>query len=232
MSKSRGNVVNPDDVVTQYGADSLRLYEMFMGPLEAVKPWNMDGVGGVRSFLERAWRSIVDVDAEELALNPAVKDLPLDEEENRLLNKTVKAVTEDVRGMSFNTAIARMMEFVNFFSRRETRPLSAMRAFTLLLSPFAPHIGEELWKALGGEKSLAYEPWPQWDEAALHEATIVIPVLICGKLRAKIEVPSDADSATVEAAALAQPKIAASLEGKTIVKTIVVPGKTINFVAK
>src|SRR6056297_1280509 len=142
MSKSRGNVVNPDTVVKDYGADSLRLYEMFMGPLEATKPWSMAGVGGVRNFLDRVWRMIVDSKAEELKLSSAVVDQPPSEEANRVLHRTIRALTEDTDSLSFNTAIARMMEFVNFFTRETARPRIAMEQFVLLLSPYAPHIAE------------------------------------------------------------------------------------------
>ncbi len=232
MSKSRGNVINPDDVVAQFGADSLRLYEMFMGPLEAVKPWNQDGVSGVRSFLDRAWRMIVTADFESDELNEAVRDVEPTEEQNRILHKTIKAVTEDVKNLSYNTAIAKMMEFANFFSRSQVRPKSAMKAFVLLLSPFAPHIAEELWSILGGEKTLAYEPWPTWNEDALKESSIVVPVLVNGKLRSRIELSADADASVAEKAALADPKIAALLENKEIVKKIIIPGKTVNFVVK
>ena len=149
MSKSRGNVVNPDEVVREYGADSLRLYEMFMGPLEAVKPWSMDGVSGVRGFLDRVWRMILDDRAEAMQLNAAVQDVEPTAEQNRMLHKTIKAVTNDLEQMSFNTAIARMMEFTNFFLKADVRPKAAMEKFVLLLSPFAPHMAEELWQALG-----------------------------------------------------------------------------------
>jgi len=151
MSKSRGNVVNPDDVVRDYGADSLRLYEMFMGPLEAVKPWSMDGVSGVRGFLDRVWRMMVPGDlAEELVLLDCVQDVEPTAEQNRVLHKTIKGVTHDIDNMLFNTAIAKMMEFTNYFLKQDVRPKSAMRQFVLLLSPFAPHIAEELWQLLGG----------------------------------------------------------------------------------
>ena len=152
MSKSRGNVVNPDHVVKEYGADSLRLYEMFMGPLEAVKPWSMDGVSGVRNFLNRAWRMIIDDRLEEMQLLPNVQDVPPTAEQNRVLHKTIKAVTNDCRQMSFNTAIARMMEFTNFFFKEDVRPKAAMEQFVLLLSPFAPHVAEELWETSGPRK--------------------------------------------------------------------------------
>ena len=167
MSKSRGNVVNPDEVVKEYGADALRLYEMFMGPLEAVKPWSMDGVSGVRGFLDRVWRMILDDRAEAVALNPAVQDVEPTAKQNRVLHKTIKAVTDDLEHMSFNTAIARMMEFTNFFLKSEVRPRLAMEKLVLLLSPLAPHIAEELWQALGHADTLAYEPWPAFDAAAI-----------------------------------------------------------------
>ncbi|GIW94372.1 MAG: leucine--tRNA ligase [Pirellulaceae bacterium] len=163
MSKSRGNVVNPDDIVRDYGADTLRLYEMFMGPLEATKPWSMEGVNGVRNFLDRVWRMIVDERSELLKLNSAVQVRPLTDEQSRVLHKTIKAVTEDTRQMRFNTAIARMMEFVNYFSRQEVRPVEAMEKFVLLLAPYAPHLAEELWQLLGHADTLAYERWPEYD---------------------------------------------------------------------
>ena len=232
MSKARGNVVNPDDVVKEYGADSLRLYEMFMGPLEAVKPWNTKGVSGVAGFLDRAWRMITDERAEETRLNASVVDIEPTVEQNRVLHKTIHAVTRDIEHLSFNTAIARMMEFTNFFFKEEKRPKSVMQRFVQLLAPFAPHIAEELWQQLGGAKTLACEPWPQCDEAFLKEDTVEIPVQVNGKLRGRIKVPTGADQATMEAAARADEKIAELLAGKTVVKTIIVPGKMVNFVVK
>jgi len=237
MSKSRGNVVNPDEVVKRYGADSLRLYEMFMGPLEAVKPWSMDGVSGVRGFLDRVWRMIVDERAETITLNKAIADVELDEQSNRVLHKTIKAVTDDLDQMAFNTALARMMEFTNYFLKQEVRPRSAMEKIVLLVAPFAPHIAEELWALLGRGNSdhgdtLAREAWPTYDEEAIREDTIEVPVQIKGKLRAKIQVAADADRETLAAAAKANPRIAELIEGKTIVKEIVVPGRLVNFVVK
>ncbi len=232
MSKSRGNVINPDDVVSQYGADSLRLYEMFMGPLEAVKPWNQDGVNGVRNFLDRVWRMIVTPDHESDALNEALQNVEPTEEQNRILHKTIKKTTEDIKSLSYNTAIACMMEFANFFSRQRVRPISVMKQFVLLLSPFAPHIAEELWSLLGGSRSLAYEPWPKWDENAIKESTIVVPVQINGKIRGRIEISADADIASIESTAFANPKVATAIEGKTIVKKIIVPGKMVNIVVR
>ncbi len=232
MSKSRGNVVNPDEVVREYGADALRLYEMFMGPLEATKPWAMTGVGGVRNFLDRVWRMIVDDKADEFTLNSALSDATCDEDQRRVLHQTIKKVTEDTEAMSFNTAIARMMEFTNFFTRCESRPKDAMQTFLVLLSPYAPHLCEELWQAMGGTDSIAKESWPLWDEAALVESSIEVPVQINGKVRTKISVPPDASKDAILEAALADEKVKSLLDGKTIVKQIVVPGRLVNLVVK
>ena len=232
MSKSRGNVVNPDQVVRDFGADSLRLYEMFMGPLEAVKPWSMDGVSGVRGFLDRVWRMTVDERAEEVRLNAAVADVPLTAEQNRVLHKTIKAVTQDCQTLSFNTAIARMMECTNYFFKAEPRPRSAIENLVLLLSPFAPHLAEDLWRLLGHPQTLAYEAWPAYDETLLREDSIEVPIQVNGKLRSKIEVPAGSDRAAIEAAARANPRVIEMLEGKSIVKVIVVPGRLVNFVVK
>jgi leucyl-tRNA synthetase len=230
MSKSRGNVVNPDDVVREYGADALRLYEMFMGPLESTKPWSMEGVHGVRNFLDRVWRMIVEDRAEEMTLHEAIEDIEPDEEQNRVLHRTIKAVTADLDQMAFNTAIARMMEFTNFFTKQTPRPRSAMERFVLLLAPLAPHIAEELWQVLGHDGTLAYEPWPAYDEEALRESTVEVPVQVNGKLRGRITVPADVDKETLETAARADEKVAAMLEGKTVRKAIVIPGRMVNFV--
>ncbi len=232
MSKSRGNVVNPDQIVKDYGADALRLYEMFMGPLEATKPWSMAGVSGVRNFLDRVWRMIVDDRSETLALSPAVQDVEPDDEQNRMLHRTIMAVTEDTARMDFNTAIARMMEFTNFFTRLPARPRSAMERLVLLLAPYAPHIAEELWEILGHEQTLAYEPWPTYDEALTKEDTIEIPVQVKGKLRGRIRVPAQATAEQMESAARTDPRVAEWIEGKEIVKVVVVPGRMVNFVVK
>lgn len=232
MSKSRGNVINPDDVVKDYGADSLRLYEMFMGPLEQVKPWSMKGVEGVYRFLARVWRMITDEFADEVLLNPAVQETELSEEQERVVHKTIKAVTEDIEKLSFNTAISRMMEFTNEFSPQEVRPKSAMETLTILLSPFAPHIAEELWQLLGHDNTLAFEPWPTFDEAKIAEAEIEVPVQVNGKLKARIKVPAGSDNATIEEAAKQNASVSSHLEGKTIVKAVIVPGRLVNFVVK
>jgi leucyl-tRNA synthetase len=232
MSKARGNVVNPDDVVKEFGADSLRLFEMFMGPLEAVKPWSTAGVVGVRGFLDRVWRLMVDDKAEELKRNEAVQPVKPTDEQLRTLHKTIKYVTDDIRRMEFNTAIARMMEFTNFFTKQAVRPVAVMEQFILLLSPFAPHIAEELWQLLGHDKTLAYQTWPEYDEALTKDAQVEIPVQILGKLRGKIVVPADIDQPSIIAAAREDARIAELLKGKEVVKTIVVPGKLVNFVVK
>jgi leucyl-tRNA synthetase len=232
MSKSRGNVVNPDQVVAEYGTDALRLYEMFMGPLEAVKPWSMDGVSGVRNFLDRVWRLIIDDRAETMQLNPAAQDAAPSAEQNRMLHKTIKVVTNDIEQMSFNTAIARMMEFTNFFFKEEVRPKEAMEKFVLVLSPFAPHMAEELWQALGNKNTLAYESWPTFDEAMLKQDTIEVPVQVNGKLRGRIQAPTEADNAALESLARVETKVAEHLSGKKVLKVVIVPGKMVNFVVK
>ncbi|MCH2114046.1 MAG: leucine--tRNA ligase [Pirellulales bacterium] len=232
MSKSRGNVINPDDVVQEYGADSLRLYEMFMGPLEATKPWNMEGVNGVFNFLNRVWRMIVDENVQSLCPHAAICDDAPTDAQNRILHKTIKAVTGDIAKLSFNTAIARMMEFTNFFTKQDRRPRVVMESLVLLLSPFAPHISEELWHVLGNKETLAYEPWPTYNDTLLVEDEMEIPVQLNGKVRCKLIVPTDADKASIEQLAHQNPRVAELLAGKQIVKTIVVSSSLINFVVK
>ena len=232
MSKSRGNVVNPDEVVREYGADALRLYEMFMGPLVATKPWSMEGVSGVRGFLDRVWRMIVDERSESLVLNASVCDRDLSEGQARMLHKTIKVVTHDFETLSFNTAIARLMEFTNFFIKESERPKFAMEQFVLLLAPMAPHLCEELWQLLGHDQSLANASWPEYDETKIAEATREIPVQVKGRLRSKIEVPADADAAEIEAVARKDEKIVALLSEQEVVKVVVVPGRLINFVTR
>jgi leucyl-tRNA synthetase len=231
MSKSRGNVINPDEVVNQYGADSLRLYEMFMGPLEATKPWSMRGVEGVYRFLGRVWRLFIDERSEEEArLAQSVKDAAPERETLRKLHQTIQKVTGDLDGMRFNTAIAAMMEFTNHLTPLAVRPRSALEPFVLLLSPFAPHLAEELWRLLGHQNTLAYEPWPAFDPALVKEDSIEVPVQINGKVRLRLTVPADVDEATLKALALADPKVRELLTGKEPRKVIVVPKKLVNIV--
>ena len=232
MSKSRGNVINPDAIVKEYGADSLRLYEMYMGPLEDPKPWSMQDVNGVFNFLNRVWRLLIDEHAEKPKLNAAVVDRPPTDDENRMLHRTIEAVTGDIAKLKFNTAIARMMEFTNFFTKLADRPRTVLEQFVLLVSPFAPHMAEELWQALGHTKTLAYEPWPRFDPTLARDDTIEIPVQINGKVRSKLAVPADIDGKALETAARADARIAELLAGKQIVKAIVVPGRLVNFVIK
>ncbi len=229
MSKSRGNVVNPDDVIAQQGADALRLYLMFLGPLERDKPWNTKGIEGVRRFLERTWRLYCD---EEDNLSPQVQDVEPDQELLRLLHKTIHAVTTMTEDLRFNTAISQMMVFVNEATSRQVRPRTVLEPFVLLLAPYAPHLAEELWGKLGHGETLTYEPWPQYDEQYLVEDTVTVVVQVNGKVRDQLEVAVDADPEQVKAAALASTKIRKWTDGKHIVKTIYVPGKLVSVVVK
>ena len=238
MSKSRGNVVNPDDVIADYGADAFRLYEMFMGPLEQMKPWSMKGVEGVYRFLARVWRLAMHEDQEgRWQLSGAVADIPATPAQLRVLHATIKKVSSDIETLSFNTAISQMMVCVNELTSADPRPISALRTLLTLLSPFAPHMAEELWERLGGkfpgfEGSAHSQTWPTHDESLLVENEVEIVLQINGKVREKLVVPKDADRAQLEAAARAHEKFAAHLAGKEIVKVIAVPGKLINFVVK
>jgi leucyl-tRNA synthetase len=232
MSKSRGNVVNPDQVVRDFGADSLRLYEMFMGPLEATKPWSTTGVSGVRGFLDRCWRLVVDERADELMLAPQVCDDPPTDDQLRELHRTIDKVTKDIQSLSFNTAIAKMMEFVNFCTPLEQRPRAILEPFVTVLAPFAPHLAEELWKLLGRPAPVSLAAWPAVEEKWLKDDTVEIPVQIQGKLRGRVVVPADTDADAMKVAAAADPKIAELLAGKQIVKVVAVPGRLVNFVVK
>jgi leucyl-tRNA synthetase len=230
MSKSRGNVINPDEVVDKYGTDSMRLYEMFMGPLEATKPWSMRGVEGVYRFLGRVWRLVIDDRAEETRLNDAVQSSEPDRDTLRKLHATIKKVTEDLDEMRFNTAISAMMEMANHLTKLETRPRTTLETFVLLLSPFAPHLAEELWAALGHSQSLAYEPWPEYDESLLQEDSVEVPVQVNGKVRSRVVVSAQADQEALRTAALADDKVRSFIDGKQIRKIIVIPAKLVNIV--
>ncbi len=226
MSKSLRNVVNPDDVIRDFGADSLRLYEMFMGPLQAVKPWSTKGVEGVHRFLKRANRFVTETPIAERAMTKA---------EAKSLNAMIKKVGDDLEAMAFNTAISAMMVYINEaedFAKSGAMPKEYLEKFVLCLAPFAPHLGEELWSFLGHEESLAYEPWPAFDAAALVEDEIEIPVQVLGKLRGRIRVKSDATQTEMEEAAKANADVAKFLEGKTIVKVVAVPKRMVNFVVR
>ncbi|MBF8248999.1 MAG: leucyl-tRNA synthetase, partial [Bacteroidetes bacterium] len=227
MSKSRGNVVNPDDVVTLYGADSVRLFEMFMGPLEDVKPWSTKGVEGVHRFLNRAWRLFV---GEEGSLDASLTNTPPTPEFDRLYHKTVKKVGEDIDSLRFNTAISQMMIFVNEATKLEKRPRSIMENFVLLLAPFAPHVAEELWQILGHSDSLAYAPWPRFDPAKVIDDTVEVVLQINGKVRSRVHVPLNTSEKELEALALKDENIMRHVDGKRIVKTIIVKNKLVNLV--
>jgi leucyl-tRNA synthetase len=225
MSKSRGNVINPDDVVDEQGADALRLYEMFMGPLEAVKPWQTSQVAGVSRFQMKVYNVVKTAAANNV--------LPMSEETTRLLHKTMKKVTEDMDAMSFNTAISAMMVFTNHLqSLKEEVPREAAEKLALMVSPIAPHLGEECWSILGHKESLAYEPWVQYKEELCIDTRMKMGVQVNGKVRGEIEIEKDADQDTAMAEALKQSKIEAQLEGKDIKKIIYVPGRILNIVAK
>jgi leucyl-tRNA synthetase len=222
MSKSLKNVVNPDDVIHEYGADSMRLYEMFMGPLEAVKPWSTRGVEGVFRFLKKAWR---------LVMESEITDSPCDNAQLRVLHATIKKVSEDTETLNFNTAISQMMIFVNEFSKAPKIPREAAETFVRLLSPYAPHICEELWEELGRKESLAYEPWPSFNPEFLQEDEIEILVQILGKPKARLMMPASADEKEMERIAMADPKIKEAIAGKTIRKVFCAKGRLVNIVA-
>ncbi len=233
MSKSRGNVVNPDDVVKQYGADALRLYEMFMGPLEQVKPWQMKGVEGVSRFLARVWRVAIEEQADgSHAVSPKIQDVACaDKELKRIVHETIKKVGEDIEKLSFNTAISQMMICTNAFTNAAVVPKAEFIQFLTVLNPFAPHLSEELHARLGGEHMLSEVQWPGYDEAALVQSTVELVVQVNGKLRARLMVDKDADEETVKAQALEDAKVKEQTDGKTIRKIIFIPGKIFNIVA-
>jgi leucyl-tRNA synthetase len=236
MSKSRGNIVNPDDVIDQHGADAFRCYEMFMGPLEQMKPWSMRGVEGVARFLARVWRLLMtENQAGEWELSSKIKPADPEKAQQKVLHATIKKVTEDIESFSFNTAISQMMIFVNAFTNVETIPLSAMRSFLVLLSPFAPHIASELWERLKAKFSDAYgditeQRWPDYDERLLAEDEVEIVIQINGKLRDRMKMPVLATEEDLRIAALSSPKIQDRIAGKTVRNVIVVPRKLVNIV--
>jgi leucyl-tRNA synthetase len=233
MSKSRGNVVNPDDVVSEYGADALRLYEMFMGPLEQVKPWQMKGVEGVSRFLARVWRVAFEEDKDGgFNTSAKIQDTPCSSKELlRTVHETIKKVGEDIEKLSFNTAISQMMICTNAFTQAEVVPIHEFRQLLAVLNPFAPHLTEEIHARLGGSSMLSETPWPSYDEAALVRDEIEVVVQVNGKLRERLMVSKDADEETVKNAAFASSKVSDQLEGKTIRKIIFIPGKIFNIVA-
>jgi leucyl-tRNA synthetase len=229
MSKSRGNVINPDDVVAEHGADAMRLYEMFIGPLEKAAPWSTDGISGVYRFLQRAFRLIVDDEGDVDHTRPLV-DGATTREQQRLIAETIVGVTEDIEHLSFNTAISKLMVFARDVTKDAALPRALADAFVLLLSPFAPHLAEELWQRLGHGETLAYETWPVADPAGLTRDEITLAVQVNGKRRDEIVVAADADESTVRDVALALASVQRHLEGRTPRKVIVVPGRLVSIV--
>ncbi|KAI3765256.1 hypothetical protein L2E82_15286 [Cichorium intybus] len=232
MSKSRGNVVNPDDVVSEYGADSLRLYEMFMGPLRDSKTWNTSGIEGVHRFLGRSWRLIVGsplpdgtYENQTLAVdeNPSLQQL-------KSLHRCIEKVTDEIEATRFNTGISAMMEFVNVAYKWDKLPKSIVEPFVLLLSLYAPHMAEELWFRLGHSTSLAYEPFPKANPAYLKDTTITLPVQINGKTRGTVQVEVTCKEDEAFKLASLDEKLSKYLEGKTVKKRIYVPGKILNVI--
>lgn len=257
MSKSRGNVINPDDVLAEYGADAFRLYEMFMGPLDMVKPWSTKGVEGVYRFLGRVWRLFIDPASqrtldqgltsaenagtavlEHVRLNKDIRDVEAGEPQLKALHSCIKKVTEDIEALRFNTAISALMVFVNEAMSWEVKPAGVLAEFLKLLNPFSPHIAEELYQKLSastGENALehcetvAYQPWPEWDEKYMVESIVELPVQVNGKLRDKITVQVDADKESIEKAALESERVRSFIDGKEIKKVIIVPNKVVNI---
>jgi leucyl-tRNA synthetase len=254
MSKAWGNVVNPDDIIKEFGADALRLYEMFLGPLEMVKPWNTKGVEGVYRFLGRAWRLFVDEKSETefeqnsaaepershefldgIKLSAAIQDTAPNQAQLKALHSCIKKVTEDLDELKFNTAISALMVFVNEAMTWEIKSSRVLMQFLILLQPFAPHLAEELWARMTStygpqNSSLSYTEWPKYDPSLLVEDFLDIPVQVNGKLRDVIKVSTTATQAELEAAALASEKVKPFIEGKTVKKVIVIPKKLVNIV--
>ncbi|WP_071393790.1 leucine--tRNA ligase [Bacillus tuaregi] len=229
MSKSKGNVVNPDEIVNSHGADTLRLYEMFMGPLDGSIAWSANGVDGSRRFLDRIWRLFIDDNGN---VNPKIKDNETESNLEKVYHQTVKKVTEDYEGLRFNTAISQLMVFINEANKAEVLPIHYMEGFVKLLSPICPHISEELWEKLGHTaSSIAYEAWPAYDEAKLKDNEIEIVIQINGKVKAKLVVPANTNKDALEQIAMDDDKVKAQIDGKTVRKVIAVPGKLVNIVA-
>jgi leucyl-tRNA synthetase len=228
MSKSKGNVVNPDDIVDSHGADTLRLYEMFMGPLDASIAWSTNGLDGSRRFLDRIWRLMVEENGE---LNPKIQENEEAANLEKVYHQTVKKVTEDYEGLRFNTAISQMMVFINEAYKATVLPKHYMEGFVKMLAPVAPHVAEELWEKLGSSGTISYETWPAYDEAKLVDDEVEIVIQVNGKVKTKLLVPTDASKEALEGIAMDDERVKEQIEGKTIRKVITVPGKLVNIVA-
>ena len=238
MSKSRGNVIGPDEIIDEYGADSLRLYEMFMGPLEATKPWSMAGVEGVYRFLARVWRLAMTENQEGIwEVSPNLNEIEPDPKQNKVIHATIKKVTEDIESLAFNTAISQMMIYVNAFTTVDRRPVTALRTLLILLNPFAPHLAEELWERLSQRfpiftGQISQQAWPDWDATCLVEDEVEIIVQVNGKLRDKITVRKDLEREALEELALAVPKVKESVTGRSVQKIVIVPNRVVNVVVR
>jgi len=220
-------VVNPDEIIAQYGADTFRLYEMYMGPLETSKPWNTRDVPGLFKLCQRIWRLFVDESSGEPSA--ALTNDPPDAASVRTLHKMIKRVTEDIEALKFNTSIAAMFDFVNVMTPMKRRSRAVLEPFVLVLAPFAPHLAEELWSRLGHEGTLAYEDWPAFDDKLTRDEQIEIAVQVGGKIKSRVMVAAEADEASIQAAALADPKVVAAIGGKAIRKVIVAKGRLVNI---
>jgi leucyl-tRNA synthetase len=222
MSKSLKNVINPDEIIKTYGADTLRMYEMFMGPLQMAKPWSTQGLQGVHRFLQKVWK---------ICTKP-LSDEPLPAELKKLLHKSIKKITDDTGTLNFNTAISQMMVLINEAGKCDVCYREMMDPFTRMLSAYAPHIAEEMWEILGNAPSVSQTKWPVFDPAFAADDTVTIPVQFSGKVREKLDLPAGLDKDALLAAVMENENVKKRLEGKTIIKTIVVPGKLVNLVVK
>ena len=229
MSKRYGNVVNPNDVVARHGADSLRVYEMFMGPIEAEKPWNTTGVDGIHRFLNRVWRLYFDEDDQLL---DSVQDVEPSEEQCRLWHRTLDKVNHDFEALRFNTAIAQLMVLVNGLTRDAVRPRCILEDLALMLAPMAPHLAEELWSRLGHDASLSRQPFPQADPAWLKEDQIEIPVQVNGKVRARLTVAADIDAESIQELALSDERVQEHTRNREIKKILYIPGRMVTIAVK
>ena len=236
MSKRWGNIIDPLDVIEEYGADAFRCYEMFMGPLEQMKPWSMTGVEGVSRFLARVWRLMMEENqAGESVLSSRLADVAPDKAQLKVIHATIKKVTEDIEALSLNTALAQLMIFVNAFTTLNTLPLAAMRPLLILLNPFAPHLTSELWESLGRRfpitpNEITGQPWPEYQAEFLIENEVEIALQVNGKVRARVMVPMTATSAELETVALMNERIQQFIAGKTVRKVVVIPKKLVNVV--
>jgi leucyl-tRNA synthetase len=227
MSKSLGNVINPDDVVSEFGADSIRVFEMFLGPLQDAKPWSTDGIAGVNRFLGRVWRLIIDKDDN---VSADLQDIPMTSEQEFVLHSTIKKVSEDIENLHFNTAVSQMMIFVNEFTKAQIKPLKAIENFLMCLAPFAPHISEELWEKLGHPESIFNNPFPKYDDSKIQKKEIEFVVQVNSKIRARMMLPVDLEQVEYEKLTLTDESVQKHIAGKQIRKVIFVPNKLINFI--